>query len=60
MELLRGAAGMVPGLERWHSIAGAAFSRRGISCASGCLSLLTSVGTFRLVPSFSQHLVLLG
>ena len=46
--------------KRWHSIAGAAFSRRGISCASGCLSLLSGVGTFRLVLSFSQHLMLLG
>ena len=41
--------------KRWHSVAGAALSRWGISCASGCLSLLSRVGTFRLVPSFSQH-----
>ena len=60
MGLLREAAGMVLAWKRWHSIAGAAFSRRGISCGSGCLSLLSSVGTFRLVPSLSQHLVLLG
>ena len=57
MELLREAGGMVPGLEKmaFHSVAGAALSRRGISCANGCLSLLSRVGTFRLVPSFSQH-----
>ena len=42
MELLREAAVMVPGLDKmaFHSCLFLA----GISCASGCLSLLSSVG----------------
>ena len=37
VELLREVAGMSLAWKRLHSIADAAFSRRGISCASGCL-----------------------
>ena len=55
MELLREAADMVPGLEKMAFRSWCCPFQAGISCANGCLSLLSRVGTFRLVPSFSQH-----
>ena len=55
MELWRGSACVILGLAKVSSHAGAIFSGQEISCAGGSLSLLPRVGTFRLVPSFSQH-----